>query len=88
MMVEVFKTNVKHAGHARMILDQIHKTCIDYTANFDLEDCDNILRVKSGSRLIEPSLLIDLLRNYGFTAEVLPDELPALNNHGGRLVCN
>lgn len=75
-MVEVFKTNVKHRGHANMLLDRIHNTCTDYTANFDLEDCDKILRVKSRAGFIEPSLLIDLLNNYGFAAEVLPDELP------------
>ena len=80
-MVEVFKTNVEQPGHANMLLDQIHKTCADYTANFDLEDCDKILRVKSRSGLIEPPLLITLLDNFGFTAEVLSDEIPVAHTN-------
>ena len=46
-MVEVFKTNVKDRDQAKMLIDQIQKTFTDFTANFDLEDCDKILRVKS-----------------------------------------
>ena len=45
-MVEVFKTNVKDQGVADKLIDQIHRIFIGYMANFDLEDCDNILRVK------------------------------------------
>lgn len=73
-MVEVFKTNVKDWDHANMLLDQIHKTFGDYKANFDLEDCDKILRVKCATGLIESSLLINLLKDFGFNAEVLPDD--------------
>jgi len=72
-MIEVFKTNVKQKGHARMLLRQIHTSFIDYKANFDLDDCDNILRVKSASGMIKSSCLVDLLRHFGFHAEVLPD---------------
>ena len=79
-MIEVFKTNVENPGHASMLLEHIHTSCVDYTANFDLEDCDKILRVKSKTGTIQPLFLIDLLKNFGFTAEVLPDELPCINN--------
>ena len=48
-MVEVFKTNVKDPHHAAMLIDCIHKSFDGYNANFDLEDCDKILRVKSAS---------------------------------------
>ena len=72
-MVEVFKTNVKHRGNAKKLIDQIHKTFHSYKANFDLHDCDNILRVECGTGNVEPSLLIDLLKDFGFHAEVLPD---------------
>jgi hypothetical protein len=73
-MIEVFKTNVTDQEHATMLVDRIHKTFTGYKANFDLDDCDNILRVKCSTGYIQSSHLIDLLRNFGFSAEVLPDE--------------
>ena len=72
-MIEVFKTNVKNRRRAKMLVDQIHKTFIGYKANFDLHDCDNILRVECTTGDIQSSLLIDVLKNLGFHAEVLPD---------------
>lgn len=71
--VEVFKTNVTERGHANMIIERIHHAFTDYKANFDLEDCDKILRVKSLSGKVSPSRLIALLGKLGFYAEVLPD---------------
>ena len=72
-MVEVFKTDVTSQDHADRLIDEIHHTCRGYKANFDLEDCDRILRVKSFSGKVQASLLIDLLKDSGFSAEVLPD---------------
>ena len=72
-MVEVFKTNVEKKGHARMLIVQIEKTFCNYIANFDLDDCDNILPIKSKSGLIQSSCLINLLKEFGFHSEVLPD---------------
>lgn len=72
-MVEVFKTNVKDATMASLLIEQIHATFNSYKANFDLEDCDHILRVKSTTGQVQATTLIDLLRNYGYRAEVLPE---------------
>ena len=72
-MVEVFKTNVKDSGQANMLLDQINKSFDNYKANFDLEDCDKILRIKCTIGLIQSTDLITLLKDLGFDAEVLPD---------------
>jgi hypothetical protein len=74
-MVEVFKTNVADRLHATMLVDQIHQTYTYYKANFDLDDCDRILRVKSLSGPVQPALLIHLLNLHGYSAEVLPDEV-------------
>lgn len=76
MTIEVFKTNVNDPGQARMLLDKIHAMFGEYMANFDLEDCDKILRVASADGFIQTSLLIDLLIKHGFHAEILPDEIP------------
>ena len=73
-MVEVFKTNVKYQDHAKMLLDQIQKIFKDYKVNFDLDDCDRILRVKCTSGVIDSSRLINLIKDFGFHAEILPDE--------------
>lgn len=73
-MVEVFKTNVGDRTSANILLDRIHKTFIAYEANFDLEDCDRILRVHCETGDVPASPLIALLQEYGFIAEVLPDE--------------
>ena len=76
MMVEVFKTNVQNSVHAKMLIDAIHATFQNYTANFDLEDCDRILRVKSSRNFVEAFRVLELLKRYGFDGEVLADDKP------------
>jgi len=78
-MVEVFKTNVIEQDHANMVVERIHEKFSGYKANFDLDDCDKILRIKSLHEIIESSFVIDLLREFGFNAEVLPDDLPLIS---------
>ncbi len=74
-MIEVLKTNVKDRNQAKRLIDQIHKTFLDYHANFDLEDCDRILRVKSTTASIQVNLLINLLKANGVESEILEDEV-------------
>jgi hypothetical protein len=76
-MVEVFKTNVKEYDEALIVLAQIHLGYSSYKANFDLQDCDKVLRVECTDRSVEPSVIIGLLNDFGFSAEVLPDTSPA-----------
>ncbi len=73
-MVEVFKTNVEHPHQANMLIAQIQLIFTNCIANFDLEDCDKILRIKCTTGSIKSSSLINLINNFGFHAEVLPDE--------------
>ena len=79
-MVEVFKTNVKDRSVASMLLDIIHNRFISYKANFDLDDRDRILRVASFDGPVQNDQLIDIIIKQGFHAEVLPDELPVVQN--------
>ena len=72
-MIEVFKTNVNTRKKADLLLEQIHSRFAAYQANFDLDDCDRILRIKSENGYVEPSRLIHLLQDFGVAAEVLPD---------------
>jgi hypothetical protein len=73
-MIEVFSTNVTDPNHAAMLLDRIHEEFAHYQANFDLSDCDNILRVVSVAGLVDASTLINLLHRHGFQAAVLPGD--------------
>ena len=76
-MIEVFKTNVASPDQATMLMDQIHQNFSGYKVNFDLDDCDKILRVKTTAKDIESESLINFLKEFGCHAEVLPDECPA-----------
>ncbi|MBT1703693.1 hypothetical protein [Chryseosolibacter indicus] len=74
-MVEVFKTNVESVDHAQLLIAEIHKNFGAYAANFDLTDCDKVLRIQSKTGIVDCNELISLLRKFGFNAEVLPDEI-------------
>ncbi len=78
-MVEVFKTNVKTREQAEMLLACIHAR-FSCRANFDLQDCDNILRVEYRGEICIAGTLISILRDLGFYAEVLPDQQPVIND--------
>ena len=45
-MVEVFKTNVKKAGEAKRVINELLHHFPDKKINFDLQDCDKVLRVE------------------------------------------
>jgi hypothetical protein len=75
-MIEVFKTNVQDPVQANMLIHHIHELFGHYRVNFDLEDCDKILRIQSKAGIVEPEFVIELLRDFGFSAEVLPDDAP------------
>lgn len=73
-MIEVFKTDVVFARDAALIIQLIERMFPHYIVNFDLADCDNILRI-SAEETFYPETIIDLLKNLGFSAEVLADEI-------------
>jgi hypothetical protein len=80
MAIEVFKTNLTKREHATMLIAAIAKMDGDYIANFDLDDCDKILRIKNKSGVIHSSSIIELLKDYGFIAEILPDVTSVQND--------
>ena len=75
MSVEIYKTNIKDWKHARALVRSIHQAFPTYRANFDLEDCDHILRVATDNGEIFSSGLILLLEDSGCTAEVLQEAI-------------
>ena len=78
-MIEVFATNISERKDADVILSKIHSAFPGYQANFDLEDCDRILRIHSGEALICAATITSLIKQLGFVADVLPDAIPDKN---------
>jgi hypothetical protein len=74
--IEVFRTNVVTAQQASFLVGLIHDIFPHYTATFDLDDCDKILRIKADRIIIEAQAIISVLKNAGVLAEILPDEIP------------
>lgn len=72
-MVEVFRTNVSDEERARLLVQVVRYVNDDYRANFDLDDCDRILRIQNLSGAVDTAMVIALLRHFGCDADVLPD---------------
>lgn len=73
-MVEVFKTNIASSKKAGHVLGILQNQFPGLEMNFDLEDCDNILRVESvADKEISIGCISKIVREHGFEIEVLPD---------------
>ena len=68
-MVEVFKTSVQEKNESCLLIEKIQEQFPAYAINFDLEDCDHILRVEHN--MIENEKIIALLNSQGYHCEVL-----------------
>ena len=68
-MVEVFKTNVQKKAQSKMLLCILSEAFPSFKINFDLSDCDKVLRVEGDD--MEPSRIMILVKEYGFTCEIL-----------------
>jgi hypothetical protein len=62
-MIEIFKTNVKNKRLASRVLKTLHANLPGYLFNFDLEDCDRILRAQSRGITIETSRIIGIAKD-------------------------
>ena len=68
-MVEVFKTNVQKKSQSKMLLCILSKAFPSFKINFDLSDCDRVLRVEGDN--LEALRIVMLINEYGFRCEVL-----------------
>ena len=68
-MVEVFKTNVQKKTQSKMLLCILSEAFPSFKINFDLSDCDKVLRVEGDN--IESLSIIMLVKENGFKCEVL-----------------
>ena len=69
MIIEVFKTNVSDPVQASRLVLVLSAIFPGSKVNFDLQDCDHILRVEASSLCIDT--IISTLHHNGFTCELL-----------------
>jgi len=68
-MVEVFKTNVRSIREAKRIIQKLAEEFPKHKINFDLSDCDRILRVQ-GNNILERKV-ISIVTSLHYNCEIL-----------------
>lgn len=68
-MVEIFKTNVKRKSQSKVLLDSLSEAFPSFEINFDLSDCDKVLRVEGDN--MDVSGIIGFVKENGFECEPL-----------------
>lgn len=68
-MIEIFKTNVQKKKQSKMLLCCLSEAFPSSKINFDLSDCDKVLRVEGDN--IAVATIMMLVQDHGFTCEVL-----------------
>jgi hypothetical protein len=68
-MVEVFKTNVQKKSQGNRLLCILSEAFPSFKINFDLSDCDKVLRVEGDN--IEALPIMILVKEHGFGCELL-----------------
>jgi hypothetical protein len=68
-MIEVFKTNVEEACYAKDVIALLLQHFPGSKINFDLHDCDKILRLEGPDFAVEK--VISLVTENGFSCMVL-----------------
>lgn len=71
--IEVFKTDVKSECAALDIVNIFLEKFPNLIVNFDLEDCDNILRIECTQDNLKLEEIEHFLYQLKIKAEVLPD---------------
>jgi hypothetical protein len=72
-IVKVFKTNVQDQLAAKHIVLALQQSFAHYMINFDLGDCDRILRIESQREPIDESDIRLLVAACGYHCEPLVD---------------
>ncbi len=70
MIVEVFKTNVLDEEVANKIVSDLSIYIPQAKINFDLSDCDKILRIESAAQIQVEYVTQQLIR-WGYACEIL-----------------
>ena len=68
-MVEAFKTNIQKKAQSKMLLGILSEAFPSVKINFDLSDCDKVLRVEGDN--MEARRIMRLVKESGFKCEML-----------------
>jgi len=68
-MVEVFKTNVVHHEDASVLISKLAALFPGSKVTFDLEDCDNILRIEG--QTVIAGRVISMLNAHNYLCHML-----------------
>jgi len=79
-MIEVYKTNIVRKKDARHLSKLFKKGFPNFRVDFDLEDCDRILRIDTFNEALNNEAVLHFVLECGFYIEVLADEIPLLKN--------
>ena len=71
MQIEIYKTNVQEVREADLLLRKLLEHFPKYKINFDLSDCDKILRVEAD--LVVNEKIISVVIHSGFECELILD---------------
>jgi hypothetical protein len=69
--VEIFKTNIEQEKDAATVMRNLARHFPGWIVNFDLDDCDRILRIETAEDTINEQKVIQLICRQGFACEHL-----------------
>jgi hypothetical protein len=72
-MIEIFKTNVANKRLANRVLKSLHANMPACSFNFDLDDCDRILRAQCLVSKFEAGKIIMIAEEYAIEISLLED---------------
>lgn len=77
--IEIFKTNIQEQSQAEEVRGALINILPDARINFDLDDCDKILRIENLN--FNSSVIVSVVEELGFLCKVMPDQVcKALTN--------
>ena len=70
-VVEVFKTDVESFVKAQSVTRKLKELLPQAKINFDLDDCDHILRIEALHSEVDVHQIVDYINSMGIEIEVL-----------------
>ena len=70
-VAEIFKTNIDNSDTAELIIKQLKEILPRAKINFDLHDCDKILRIEATPCEIDIQAIINCVHKWNILIEVL-----------------
>ena len=72
-MVEIFKTNVTNKRLANKVLKTLNESLPCHCFNFDMDDCDRILRAQTDGTPVQANKILQLVMEQAVEISLLED---------------